>query len=79
MSFQETSPSGLRALAHALFLLLTSSPYFCLSSAGGINDLMWDLPFTTPTSCNTAFAIIIADVGPPSVHPQPGVLGHLDI
>lgn len=40
------------SLALSLFLILTPSSSLCFSSAGGINDLMWDLPFTTPTSCN---------------------------
>lgn len=79
--FEEASFSCLCAsLAHNLFFLSSSlPPPLWFSSAGGINALKWDLPFTTPTSCNTAFAIIMADVGPPSVHPQPGVFGHLEI
>lgn len=51
------------------FTSLRPPPSMWFNSTGGVNGLMWDLPFTTPTSCNTAFAIIIADVGPPIVHP----------
>lgn len=76
-TLHEASSCLSASLTLSIFLPHPLPSFFSFSSAGGINDLIWDLPFTTPTSCNTAFAIIIADVGPPIVQPQPGVFGHL--
>lgn len=54
-------------------------PSICgFSSVEGINDLRWDLPSTARTSCNTAFALVLSDVGVIHCSPQPGVPGHLD-
>lgn len=51
------------------FSVLPSPCLLLCSCAGGINDLIWDLPLNIPTSCDTIFAVIKADMGPPIVQP----------
>lgn len=58
------------ALHLSAFVLSALFPHLCLGSVEGINDLRWDLPSTAPTSCNTAFALVLSDVGSSTVHPN---------
>lgn len=59
------------ALHLSAFVLPALPPILCLGSVEGINDLWWDLPSTVPTSCNTAFALVLSDVRSSStVHPN---------
>lgn len=60
-----------RCLSTSLLLFfLLFFLHLCLGSVDGINDLRWDLPSTAPTSCNTAFALVLSDVGSSAVHPN---------
>lgn len=58
------------ALHRSAFVLSAIFPHLCSGSLEVINDLKWDLPSTAPTSCNTAFALVLSGVGSSIVHPS---------